>query len=314
MANAVAVHFLFASRPEHSWIFLDLMAKQTVVCIVLYYAIQSNADLRIFLLAIMFGCAFVGFQVVYGGQGYMVRGRLEGVSIPGASDANGLSGALSMGLPIAGFFLLQGRSIYIKLAAVGSAVLVLETLLRCNSRGAYLGCMAAGAWLVWSTSGKSRVQAVGIAVLGIAAFLLQAKNEAIWDRLFSVTADAEVRDNSAKERLDYWEAGLKMVSRYPLGSGGEAAFMSPIGRTFIAHLRDEYRAVHNGFIDIAASWGVQGLLLFLVPIVLSFVRSTGVKTTRFARRQSRTGAYDRKHPGDSSWASHGSDVYQFPRQ
>ncbi len=274
LANAAAVHFALASWPEHSWIFLDLMAKQTIICIVIYYAVQTTQDLRHFLMAIMLGCCFVGFQVVYAGQGHMEKGRLEGVFIPGGSDANGLSGALSMGLPIAGYFLLQGKSVYLKIVAIASAVLILETILRCNSRGAYLGCLSSGGWLFLSTSGKARLRALIIGLLGIVAFLLMAKNEAIWDRLMTVSARAEERDNSAQERIEYWKASLKMISNYPLGSGGEAAFMSPLGKTYISHLRkDEFRAVHNGYLDITASWGVQGLLLFLVPIVLSFVRS-----------------------------------------
>ena len=57
---------------------------------------------------------------------------------------------------------------------------------------------------------------------------------------------------------------MEMVADYPLGSGGHAAFASPRGMTYITHIRqDEYRSVHNGYINIMAGWGVQGFALLI---------------------------------------------------
>ena len=77
--------------------------------------------------------------------------------------------------------------------------------------------------------------------------------------------DAEERDSSAASRLDYWQAGLRMLADYPLGAGGDG-FHDVHGPKYIAQVSGVYfdsRSVHNGFINTACDWGIQGLLLSL---------------------------------------------------
>ncbi len=59
-----------------------------------------------------------------------------------------------------------------------------------------------------------------------------------------------------------------MVQAYPLGSGAEAAFKSSRGSRFIG---GAWRAVHNGFIDIPASWGVQGFALYMTAMFFAWL-------------------------------------------
>lgn len=265
--NAGLVHLLLADNPDPSWLQFDLCWKQTILAILSYYAVQDRSDLRIFLLALFIGCAYVGVEVVLREAGSIERGRLEGIRLPGASDSNGLSGLLTMGMMIAAYLFLASSSKWgLKIAVLLGSVLILEVLLRCNSRGAFLALIAGTGWLLFRAQGASRKKVLVVCLLGGILFLMQAKDVKIWERFSSIFVSAEERDASALGRIETWKAAVKMIGDYPFGSGGEAAFNSNRGLAYIAQYRDEFRAVHNGFLDIAAGWGVQGFLLFSLAI------------------------------------------------
>jgi O-antigen ligase len=280
--NVAIVHFLLANDPDASYRNADIFWKTSLILFLFYRCIRNFDDLILVLGTIFSGCAFIGYQVVFANQGYTFKGRLEGIAIPGASDSNLISGILLIGLLIGGYFTISEGQLWKKIYFVFGSVLILETLLRNNSRGAYLSMGIAGVVFLIFSSGKARSIALKGSVLGGIAILLMAKNQAIWDRFFSTFAEAEGRDESAQSRLDYWRAAMDMISSFPLGSGGEAAFMSPRGMSFISHLTDQPRAVHNGFLDLAAGWGVQGFLLLAIPVCACF--GTVAYTSRLSKQ------------------------------
>ncbi|MCG8653930.1 MAG: O-antigen ligase family protein [Pirellulales bacterium] len=111
-------------------------------------------------------------------------------------------------------------------------------------------------------------------LLGCLATFFMVGNEKIFERFMTTFASAEERDQSAESRLTYWEAALTMIVDYPAGSGAEAAFKSNRGVRYLNRLTsvEDFRAVHNGHLDIAAAWGLQGYSLFLLTIALMWRR------------------------------------------
>lgn len=263
VANAFFVHWQFADNPEESWEQFDLVWKSCLLAILLRSSIWTSRDLDIVLMTILLLSTYVGYEVVINEAGKMIKGRLEGINFPGASGSNGSSTILSLCFPFIAYFVVTNPFPYSRLIAFCAAPLVLDTLLRCNSRGAYLGAAIGGILLIAMARGNSRKYAVYMMLGGLLAFYLQAKDEKIWNRLFSIGAKGEERDNSALERIEYWKAAREMIKDYPLGSGGRAAFVSARGVGYISHIRKEYRSVHNGYYSIAAGWGVQGLAALL---------------------------------------------------
>jgi O-antigen ligase len=267
--NVAFVQFFLADFPTASYRYAELFWKTSLLLFLTMGAIRDIDDLKMVLVAIFLGCAFIGYEVIFAGQGYIQKGRLEGIAIPGASDSNLISGVLLVGLFIGGYLTLTVPNLWKKALTVFGSVLILETILRNNSRGTYLAMIVSGAVFLAYSSGTARRYATVGGGLGAIAVLLMAKNQRIWERFFSTFVEAEERDNSAQSRIEYWKAAIDMISSYPLGSGGEAAFMSPRGRGFISHLTSRPRAVHNGFLDIAASWGIQGFFLFSIMCIVS---------------------------------------------
>lgn len=268
--NVAFVHFFLADVPETSWFFASLFWKQCVLLLLFYGSIKELDDLVLILKAIFWGCGYIAFEIVIREQGYFEKGRLEGIGIPGAGDSNLIAGVLLLGLLIGGYFFLVTKPIGMRLTYGVFSGVILHSILRCNSRGAFLALIVSGAFFLIFATGKARKQAISLGAIGALAILLSA-NQSVWDRFSTIAASQEERDSSAQSRIDYWIAAMNMIAEYPLGSGGEAAFMTPRGWEYIKHLNDTFRAVHNGYLDMGASWGVQGLGIFLLAAFLCFM-------------------------------------------
>ncbi|MFN6303359.1 MAG: O-antigen ligase family protein [Planctomycetota bacterium] len=268
--NAWAVNNYLANEPVKSNKEFDILWKGVVTAIVARLSIHSLKDLNIAFMAIMALTFWVSYEVYFNGAGKMIHGRLEGLRFPGASQSNGTAILVSMALPIIGYFFIVNPFRYSRWIAFGFAPFILNVVLLCNSRGTYLGLAASGLVLIFLARGKSRKHAMLIALGGIAAFLFLARSEQIWNRLFSINATAEERDGSAQSRINFTKAGIQMIADHPLGSGGGAAFYSPLGFSYIAPFGQPHpRAAHNGYVNIAAGWGVQGFLLLISAIFVS---------------------------------------------
>jgi len=273
--NATIIHFTVADDTEYSWFGFTSLLKTIILVFVLVHAIKDDFDFRLMVYSIVLFSAYIGFEVVVLGEGKYSQGRLERVFVCGADGANAIAAVLSVALPLGGYLLFFGSRLA-KCLALPSLVLVLETVLRCVSRGMFLGLIAGAAWFVVVTKGRLRAYAVLGILLAVAAASLQMRGshkELVFGRFTSSFAAEEERDSSAQSRIEYWRQGMKMVRDHPLGSGFYAAFRSSRGLAYLEEIGiDVPRSVHNGYIDVAASWGVQGLILFLAALGFAWWR------------------------------------------
>jgi len=272
LANGCVVHYNFAANPLLSeQVFSDYW-RGIVGALLLVLAVRDRREVNLFLIGIVACTSLAGFEIIVGGQGGMERGRLEGFSFPGASGSNGGSVVLIYALPLIGYFLLSSGNYAVFTGGLASAVFTMETLFRCNSRGAYLGLIAAGSTVLALSRGKVRRKAMILIAFGSLGVLAIAKDVKIWDRFYSIFAEEEVRDASAESRLFFWKAGIAMIVDYPFGSGGKGAFFSNRGMSYISSQYSDFRSVHNGPLDMAAAWGIQGISVFMMLYLLSMFR------------------------------------------
>ena len=282
--NALLVHFGFAANPPLSWENFILLAKQGLLLLLILLAIQNRNDFGIVLKTIFIGSAYIGYEVVINDAGAMVRGRLELNVVPDANESNLLSALLLICFPIAGYMLLATRNRMDKVMAILGTPFILDTVLRCNSRGALLALIAMGIWILVFSPAKIRKQSLLLLSLGLMAVLYLAKDEKIWTRFFTTFENESNRDESAASRIDFWRQALVMLSEHPLGAGGEAAFKSDLGFSYLRVLNQpNYRAVHNGYLDIACGWGVQGICLYIGVALCSWWQVARLR--RWAKRQ-----------------------------
>ncbi|QDU36091.1 O-Antigen ligase [Maioricimonas rarisocia] len=279
--NATLVHFAFAANATRSLNGMTMIWKQVIISYLFMLTLRSRRDLQILLGTIIVGSMYIGIEVVVNDRGYFSASRLEGVGAPGASESNYLAGLLLLAIPLAGSWLLVG-SWKQRLLSLPALALTFEVILRCNSRGAFLAAITGGIYLLLAARGRARTVAFFAMILAGAGALLMINDADILNRFQTTFASGEERDHSADERLNFWSAALRMIGDYPLGSGAEAAFKSDLGAKYIRALFPGHKAVHQGYLDIAAGWGIQGFLLYMGTIAYCWLLVR--RTTKAAKK------------------------------
>jgi O-antigen ligase len=213
-----------------------------------------------FAMLHMAGAAWWGFGAIGARR---QAGRLEGV---GSSDSMGANpGAMQLltVLPFILVYMLTGNNQRLRIVAMVAFPLVVNLFVLFNSRGAVLGlCFAAAAALVL-VKGTTRLKALaGAAVVAGAIFAL-ADPQFIARQQSTATAAED--DNSAMTRLESWKQALRLIADHPFGTGGRGFHvLSPqYIPNIVARAGGEGRSVHNTYLQIAAEWGLQGLVFYL---------------------------------------------------
>jgi len=265
--NATFVHFLIGSTPSVSISNYIELLKYVLLFFLMCAAIRTKGDLRIVIMAIAIGAGYIGYEATINERGTFTGGRLEGIGAPAADTANSLASVLLLALPLVGSLVVQSNWRN-KITAAVAAPLVLNVVLLCNSRGAFLGLIAAGASVLVMSRGATRKQAFKALALGGVTLYLLLGDPKILERFSTTFVGSEERDASAAGRLEFWEAGLRMLQDYPLGDGG-GSFKWVRGKQYLAEVtgRDVVeRSLHNGYLTEATEWGIQGLLFRLIFI------------------------------------------------
>jgi putative inorganic carbon (hco3(-)) transporter len=287
LANAVVVHLLLAADRTVSLEVLTEFFKFILLYFLISSAIKDRPDLQRVIAAIALGAAYIGWEVTINERGNFNGSRLEGVGAPAATTSNSLANIMLLALPLTGSLFLQ-RSWKWRTVCLVSAPLILNVLLLCNSRGAFLGLIATGVSFVILARGKTRKRALQtMALASVVLFLLMGDPE-ILDRFVTTFTGSEARDNSANSRFTFWQAGLALLHDHPLGAGG-GAFKFALGSRYLSELSGiadaESRSLHNGFLTEATDWGIQGLLLKLFAFGVAI--SIAYRTLEKCRREDR---------------------------
>lgn len=265
--NATIVHFVIGSTPSVSIDNYVEMLKYVLLFFLLCYAIRTKDDMRIVLMAIAIGAAYIGYEATINERGSFVRGRLEGIGAPAADTSNSLASVMLLALPLIGSLVVGGKVTHWITVGIG-APLVLNVVLFCNSRGAFLGLIAAGLTVLLLSRGETRKQALKALGLGAVALYLLLGDPKILDRFATTFVGSENRDASAAGRLEVWQAGLLMLADYPLGDGG-GSFKSVRGNQYLREVAGDRladRSLHNGYLTEATEWGIQGFALRMIFI------------------------------------------------
>jgi O-antigen ligase len=146
---------------------------------------------------------------------------------------------------------------------------IVNVLILCNSRGSIVGLLAMGCAAIALAGRGKRLKLMAIGAGGLVVLLALADNRFLERQ--QTTLDAN--DGSAQGRLESWRASMDFISDYPLGTGGRGFhILSPIYiPDIVASHGGEERSVHNTYLQLAAEWGIQGLVLWLGFIAATFL-------------------------------------------
>jgi O-antigen ligase len=213
--------------------------------------------LELVILFQIIGAAYWGWDAL---DARRTNTRLEGIGSGDTLNSNLLGAHLLTIIPLTIIIALMKEPRWQRVTAIISAPFIVNLLILCNSRGATVGFVMAGlASFVLVRKGLRKRVLVGATVGGLALYLLADPQFITRQQTITDPTDA-----SATSRLSIWAGSLRMVNDYPFGAGGRGFhILSPRYVPELQEQGSDGRSAHNMYIQIAADWGVQGLILFV---------------------------------------------------
>lgn len=254
---------------------LDKQWKMLVILFVMYKVIDSRRKLELLLWSYLAGMYYIADLARSRGRGS--GGRLDGIGTIDSTDANDLGSIFVAGVPILVFYVMEGKNWFIRILAAWFLAFALNALILLNSRGAFLGLVAAiGAYLFAtcfllkrSAKFKLKILAGIIAALGMMLYLA---DDTFWERQSTISSVSQADGSSEPTaesdggRMAIWRAAVRVAKEHPLGLG--AYGFTAISSTVLppSLLTGGMRSVHSTFLEVVTAFGWVGFFLFLLMI------------------------------------------------
>jgi probable O-glycosylation ligase (exosortase A-associated) len=248
-------------------------AKMVVVSYLLTLVIRTTADLRLILLVIVLS---LGFEAGKQGWAQLVLnpGAPNMNSVPFLGDNNLVAVGMAMLLPIVaalGATASGWQKRFFQFLSVG----VLYRGISTYSRGGFLSFATVGAMHFWRSQHKFKTAA---AVVVATMLVLPVLPQKFWDRMSTITAPADQRDDSQQSRLHFWRVAVAMADDRPLlgvGHHGYERAYNTYDWTQGQYLTN--RAVHSTWFGVLAEQGYPGFALFITIVFTSWLACRRVR-------------------------------------
>lgn len=259
-----------------NWELFGNLAKTVLFCLLMPVLAVNRR--RIHALVIMLALA-VSFHGALDGLKFIASGGVHKIVVlPKFGDNNQLALVLLMVLPMLYYlFHWSGKGI----AKLGFGVGLLLTVLAIvssNSRGALLGLVGIGIWVVL----QARHKVQGIAAILVMSSLVAQLAPDSWTQRMETMESAQ-QDDSFMGRVAAWKVSSSIAMANPVFGGGFRALQSlPVWDQFVntPSLLDFVEtpilerggvAAHSIWFEVMGDTGFVGLLLFVLLIANAFV-------------------------------------------
>jgi len=143
------------------------------------------------------------------------------------------------------------------------------------SRGGFLSIGVVGATWFWRSPNKLRSLA---AVVLVAALVLPVLPPAFWERMSTITASSDERDDSAASRLHFWQVAIAMANDRPFIGVGHRGYERAYNQyDWTDGQYKTNRAVHSAWFGVLGDLGYPGLILFVLIVVTSLLSCRRVR-------------------------------------
>jgi O-antigen ligase len=250
-------------------VFSETFFKIVLIFILIINLVTSHNRLRL-LLKVMLMCASglaIGAIIDFL-SGKYTKGRIEGAVGGMFSNPNDLAVALTLLVPLAVVLAFASKG-FPRLAYIVCTTTLTLGVLITFSRGAFLGLIAMGSFLLWRLKPRFfLVWAVAaLLMVGVVSLMIGSGN-----RLSTILDPATDETGSAQGRqLIFQRAALVAVRHSLIGVG-----MGNFHHYSIRELR-----AHNAYLEVWAELGIAGLIAYLTLIFAPFrsLRVLDLKTT-----------------------------------
>jgi len=220
----------------------------------------------------------VGYYGIKGGAFAVNTGGAYRVWGPPGSlinDNNNCAAALLTILPLVNYLRQQSADWRIRWGTVGVIALTTLSIVSSQSRGAFLGLMAAGGFL-WTKTSNKIVSAMASFVLlaSILAFMPQTW----YDRMHTIQTYSTANTDMSDNRLFLWETGWRVALARPLTGIG---FYGTYNQQVVSKYNPgaTARSLHSIFFETLGEHGFPTFFVWLAfPVVMWFNARHIIKT------------------------------------
>jgi len=258
---------LFAMVPDLAFQKWNQSFKIILMTFVTMVLMQSRERLHAMIWIIVLSLGFFGLK---GGVFTMVTGGTSRVwGPPGTfiADNNALAMALLMVLPLVRYLQLHTEIKLVRLALLGLMVAMVFSILGSHSRGAFVGLVAVGLFLLLRSRQRLLISVGLVALIALGALFVPQK----WvDRMRTIETYTE--DSSALSRLEVWSFAVKIAVDRPLVGGGFRAFSDDA--IYLKYVPDARkgrgRNYHSVYFEILGELGFIGLFIYLALLAAAW--------------------------------------------
>lgn len=254
-ANIVVVT-LWAENRARSWYWTVALLKIIVLYTLMPVVIRTPAQFDMFAAAHIGGATYWGYKAW--DEPKISAGRLKDPGGPDTQNENAAAAHVLTVLPFVAVYAFSVKRRWLQGAIVLSGAFIVNMLILCNSRGSIVALLAMVCAAVALVGRGRRLRLVAVG-LGAAAMLFALSNHRFIERQQTTV---EAKDGSSQGRLEAWAAGLKFMRDHPLGTGGRGFHI--LSAEYIPDIVQDHggeeRSVHDTYLQLAAEWGVQGLI------------------------------------------------------
>jgi probable O-glycosylation ligase (exosortase A-associated) len=248
-----------SENPYWSW---NTWIDFSKVLVISYLIVVLVNDERRYRMTLMVMALSLGFECAKQGWGSLLLspGARNANEIPFLGDNNGVALGTLMLVPI---FSALAQTAGSKTEALMHRFFLIGVLVRAvttYSRGGFLTAAAlAGVGFVRSPRKIRYALSVGV----LAGLIVSVMPQTYWERIATIDAPAEERDNSIEGRLHFWAVGYEMARAKPLTGVGFNGFSPSYESYNWEEQFGGWRAAHSVWFGLMAELGFPGLLLFI---------------------------------------------------
>jgi probable O-glycosylation ligase (exosortase A-associated) len=270
----MVVTTMFAIYPDGAWGKLDKVLKIQLMTLVTIALIKDWRYLNALIWVIVLSLGFYGvkggiFTLLTGGQ-YRVRGPAE--SFIEGNTVLGL--ALLMVLPLMRYLQIHSDNRWVRRGLVVAMGLTMIAILGTYSRGAFLGALIMGMFLVWKSPYRKRLIFTGILLLvPFFAFLPQKW----YDQMESIRHYEQ--DPSAIGRIHAWQFTWELAKERPITGFGFNPYSRENYRRYAPHIDLAGRqtpGAHSNYFKALGEHGFPGLILYAATLVVGYRRASWI--------------------------------------
>ncbi len=259
----MTVTTVFAAYPEYAWPQLEKVAKILLMVFVTMMVMRTKERINLLVWVMTLSLAFYGakggvFTVASGGV-YHVWGP-TGSFIEGNNE---MALALIMTIPLLRYLQVTATRSWVKHAMTLGMILTALAVIGSQSRGAFLGIVAMGAFFWLKSHGKFFT--ASLAVLAV-VLVLAIMPQQWFDRMASIQTYEE--DSSALGRINAWKMAINLANDRLFGGGFEAFHPG----MFAIYGPEPWRVqdAHSIYFEVLGEHGFIGLALFLILAIMTW--------------------------------------------